>query len=170
MKLKKVDTLTVKDIAYANADYTGGGCYVFYGRINGYYFFSTEDFGLILDEFPDISDEKAFDPEWQEKHTLREVSEDLNKFNSAAIEWIISHKPNGNYLSSELETILRKIRQETESVTYHAGYIPSEDRTVIFKTVTIDGRIVSETVSGWYFGEVDPQFVEEYKENATLTY
>lgn len=55
-------------------------------------------------------------------------------------------------------------------ITYYASYIPDMDRTVIFKMVVVDGKPVSETVSGWYYGEVDPELVNEYKEKQTCEY
>ena len=51
-------------------------------------------------------------------------------------------------------------------IQYEAAYIPSMDRTVIFKT-TYDnnGEMTSETVSGWYAGEPNEELTEIYKED-----
>ena len=144
------------NIEYANAEYTGGGVYVFYGKVDGKYFLTNEDFGMILNTYPDISNDQTFDVEWQNRHIVKEIIEgEIDEFNLKVIDWIVANSPTGNYDMYEL----KHIRNSLEKPDYVVGYIPSLDRTVIFKETEKES-----VVCGWYFGRPDDKLTKEYAE------
>lgn len=107
-----------KDISSANAEYTGGGVYIYWGKLGENYFLinhvcETLAFGLILDVCPDLSDDETLMPEWQEAHTVKELTEnELNQFIVDVLDWIITNRPSGNYDMIELECRLNDLLEE----------------------------------------------------------
>lgn len=95
-------------IRSANAEYTGGGCYLYTGRLwDGMYFMAASEWWgsvLILNADPTEDLDQSGYPEWQEKHTVTElVGEFADNFLYKAMEWILFHKPDGNYSVEDIE-------------------------------------------------------------------
>ena len=65
---------------YANAIYTGGGCYIFYGKLNTGDYFLADDFkdGIceILTTDPSKDWDKSTYEDWQIKHLVRELNDE----------------------------------------------------------------------------------------------
>lgn len=61
-------------IKTAQAVYTGGGVWLFFGELENGNYFLTDDNGctLILDETPENLDE-SLEVEWQETHTIEDI-------------------------------------------------------------------------------------------------
>lgn len=65
-------------IERVEANYTGGGIFIYTGELDtGNFFFTATDWEadvLILDEDPEEFFDECDMPEWQEKHTIREIT------------------------------------------------------------------------------------------------
>lgn len=100
----------IPEIVYATAIYTGGGIYNYYGKMADGHFFMASDCWegdiLVLDADPLESIEESCYEEWQNAHYVDEKIDDFHFWNRL-IDWIIEHKPEGNYDPCELEN--RKI-------------------------------------------------------------
>lgn len=91
------------NIEFANACYTGGEIYTYYGRVDGKYFLSDDDgSGIYLDTFPVIDNDETFTPEWQEKHSISEIN-NFKEFQIVVLDWILTFEPKGNYQREELK-------------------------------------------------------------------
>lgn len=57
-------------------------------------------------------------------------------------------------------------------IKYRAGYVPTEDMTVIFKDTykSPNGECISTEVVGFYHGEPDDKATEEYKDKSKAVY
>ena len=90
--------------------YSGGGIYIFTGSLaNGRYFISSTDMYDIreLDVNPDDYDfcEEVCMAEWQEEHLVRDYecgSEESREFILDMFEWILEHRPEGDYLETDI--------------------------------------------------------------------
>jgi len=102
----------------ANAAYTGGGVYVYYGRLtDGRYFLADDDGEMILTGTdPESCWGGVFYWEWQEEHGLPVTKEQDDMAEegqvwwtlstadwNAMLDWIITNRPEGNYSVAELE-------------------------------------------------------------------
>ena len=89
-------------VVKANATYTGGGIYQYTGQLDNGHWFQTwtdwEDYVQELDTDPELNwDENGYD-DWQTAHTVWEHSgPDALEITEAAMNWVISNKPDGNY-------------------------------------------------------------------------
>lgn len=82
MNIKKIEAI-----------YTGGGIWIFFGAVDENYFM-MDDYGcvLILDEDPTGLEElgDAFEVDWQEKHTIRELmDEERATFQDLALDKLL---------------------------------------------------------------------------------
>lgn len=92
-------------IKAATAQYTGGGIYIYYGKLeNGLYFRGCDDWESIAICTEDTEKEEADYQEFYEAHLINELTgNDYKTFFNNMIDWIINNSPTGNYLKSELE-------------------------------------------------------------------
>ena len=94
-------------IKVANAVYTGGGIWLFYGELKNRKYFLTDDNGYtyLLDEDPSNLDESST-YEWQEEHIIKEVTnkEDQKYFCGKLLDWLYAHPENrGGMTETEME-------------------------------------------------------------------
>lgn len=95
-------------VVKATADYTGGGIYVFMGKLyNGKYFMMDSSWmePAFVDADPSKVGDGAFTVEWQEEHFVENPfkTEEENKFFwNSVIDWILENGEGGNYLEAEI--------------------------------------------------------------------
>lgn len=102
----------------ANAEYTGGNIYVYYGQLeDGRYFLADDDGEMMLtytDPVPCFEDAMYW--EWQCEHGIPVTKEQDDNAEegqvwwtlkaddwNAMLDWIIENRPEGNYSVSELK-------------------------------------------------------------------
>lgn len=94
-------------ITFANACYTGGGIYIYYGNLSDGTFFRTWTDGEcieIVDKSADIDNEEADYEEFYEEHRIASlVGKEFCEFWNEMLRFIIQEQPNGNYWVSDLE-------------------------------------------------------------------
>ena len=92
-------------IKTANACYTGGGIYIYYGELeNGNFFRTCDDWESVEFCDADTSTEEADYYEFYEAHTIESIDGDAYiSFWNDMLMWIINNKPDGNYSVVELE-------------------------------------------------------------------
>lgn len=94
-------------ITFANACYTGGGIYIYYGNLSDGTFFRTWTDGEcieIVDVNASIENEEADYEEFYEEHRIASVvGKEFCEFWNEILRFIIHEQPNGNYLVSDLE-------------------------------------------------------------------
>ena len=104
-------------IEYATPCYTGGGIYVYTGKLkDGNYFLGSDDWFSdkdnyfmirIVSEDPDKFPEDCFFDDWQQKYLVKDLSlEECKKFTKQILNWIIKNKPDGNYQIDDMEKLL----------------------------------------------------------------
>lgn len=142
-------------IKEANAVYTGGGIYLFYGKVYTGYYFLTDDHGwtLILDADPSDLDESTF-PEWQEKHLVKELcGSECALFGFTLLEWIRgldeTSEERGGMASSEIDAY------EHEWLESYIEFLPRE-ATHPKKKYT-----AYVCVHGYYITDVEASSIEE---------
>lgn len=93
------------DIKNANACYTGGGIYIYYGQLeNGLYFRACDEWEEIEICNADTRTEEADYYEFYQEHSVKTLVGDLyEKFWNDMLNWILSNNPSGNYSEFELE-------------------------------------------------------------------
>ena len=93
-------------IKEANAEYTGGNIWLFYGELTDGNFFLTDDYGwtLILNANPSNFDESTY-VEWQQEHLVKELEgNDRLEFCNQLLNWLSKHIDNCNGMTdSEIE-------------------------------------------------------------------
>jgi hypothetical protein len=101
-------------IKNANACYTGGGIYIYYGELeNGLFFRACDDWESIEICNADTSTEEADFYEFYENHTIESIGgNDYISFWNNMLLWIIHNAPKGNYNASELENRIINIENE----------------------------------------------------------
>lgn len=102
-------------------NYTGGGIYLYTGKLsNGSYFMASDDYFydngyfdvLIVNADPDLAvdenqEDIAWFPDWQEEHLVKYLDEDeARNFTKRILNWIITNKPNENYDVKDMERML----------------------------------------------------------------
>ena len=99
----------MEKVLYANACYTGGGIYVYFGRLKGGNYALAAD-GVeairILREDPEKCPEDYAYQEWQDERLVRDINADAPEFVvlwNGMIDWILDNRPEGNYSVMELE-------------------------------------------------------------------
>ena len=95
-------------IKSATACYTGGGIYIYWGRLeSGHYFRAVDDWELIFicDDDTSIENDDANYDEFYEAHTIEELrGDDFVGFWNTMLDHIISNDKSGNYCANELRT------------------------------------------------------------------
>lgn len=119
------------EIESVTAEYTGGGIYIFEGKLTDDNCFIAEtscfdvrvmsgDFfndavELTADELWEkyewCLDEDAFPSvKWQEEHLVEDLRpSDALKFIKAVLEWVKENKPNGNYNMGDMDYFLAEV-------------------------------------------------------------
>lgn len=89
----------------ANACYTGGSIYVFYGELENGNYFMFDSFYEFIEVFDtEIDLEESFYSEWMDEHRVTTLTgEEAFKLCEAALNWIISNRPDGNYSVEDIE-------------------------------------------------------------------
>ena len=93
------------EIKNATAEYTGGGIYIYCGQLeNGLFFRACDGWECISICDEDTSSDEADYNEFYEIHEIESITDDLyiSLFNNI-LNWIISNKPRGNYLTYDLK-------------------------------------------------------------------
>ena len=101
-------------ITYANAEYSGGGIYIYYGTLEDGNYFLTDDDSIdyvqLLDTDPSKVFEESLYEEWQSTHRYGDYSGQKAKdFLKDVLSWICDSRPSGNYNVTELESRLAKL-------------------------------------------------------------
>lgn len=110
---------------WAEPVYTGGGIYIFLGKIEGGDWFYACDSWYdvrLLDAAPNEKDDDyefcGDNPSWQDAHMVRDMEDkkELLRFWRSLYNWIIERKPEGNYATGDmvrslesLETCINKL-------------------------------------------------------------
>ena len=124
----KTDNSSKLNIEYVTPNYTGGGIYVYTGKLKDGNYFIADDtyFGKEGDTFSpfDIrvvdtdpnkvyTDEDGYeytlldDTYYQEQHFVEDIEEDNAKeFTKMILQWVIDNKPDGNYQIGEMQEYL----------------------------------------------------------------
>lgn len=97
------------NIVYANACYSGGGIYIYIGKLdNGTFFIASDEGDLtIMDTEPTFD----YDMDYFNDHVVEYVDSDTVEFSQnfkAILNWILTNKPEGNYSSSEIYSRILK--------------------------------------------------------------
>ena len=94
---EKAQRRSKKDIFLsANAVYTGGNIWLFYGQLKTEEYFLTDDYGdtLILNESPANFDESLY-TDWQEAHKIKELFDDERiSFCDSLADRLLQHDSN----------------------------------------------------------------------------
>ena len=124
----KTDNSSKLNIEYVVPNYTGGGIYVYTGKLKDGNYFIADDtyFGKegdtfspfdirVVDTDPDkvYTDEDGIeytlldDTYYQEQHFVEDIEEDNAKeFTKMILQWVIDNKPEGNYQIGDMEEYL----------------------------------------------------------------
>lgn len=124
----KTDNSSKLNIEYVTPNYTGGGIYVYTGKLKDGNYFIADDtyFGKegdtfspfdirVVDTDPDkvYTDEDGYeytlldDTYYQEQHFVEDIEEDNAKeFTKMILQWVIDNKPEGNYQIGEMQEYL----------------------------------------------------------------
>lgn len=141
------------EIKTANAQYTGGGIYIYYGLLtNGNYFRACDEWECIeiVDADPSVEDADYCD--WYDHHRITQLIEDEYKsFWNLMLEWIIQNQPFGNYATNELENRLMKKPQLYYRSVYENCPMEKQD----------DFILPSDFASGWYRVETSKEDILE---------
>lgn len=101
-------------ITKANAEYSGGGIYIYTGEFDdGTYFMTSDDMPddiLVLDADPMESSDDCFYADWQIEHLVDEINDISVTIN--AIDWILVNEPGGNYRNCDLEERKDEMKKE----------------------------------------------------------
>lgn len=117
---KKIATLkaSLKGEKFVSVDpeYTGGGIYVFTGKLaDGNFFMAdTANYDVrILTEDPNeptgedclgIIERNIDSVEWQEEHLIKDlVPDEAVAFFKEMLKWVEDHKPDGNYIGADMD-------------------------------------------------------------------
>ncbi len=97
----------MKKIESAYAVYTGGGIWLFHGKLTDGNWFLTDDYGctVILDKDPSDFDESLYE-DWQNEHLIEELEDDKRiAFGDALIEHLRNADSNnrGGISDQELD-------------------------------------------------------------------
>lgn len=101
-------------IKTATACYTGGGIYIYYGRLeNGRFFRTCDEIDVIYICDEDTSTEEAEQSEFYEHHTVEEITgEAFKAFWNQMISHVLAGKPAfdewSNYSKSDLKNRIMK--------------------------------------------------------------
>lgn len=103
----------INDIVNAEPCYTGGGIYAIVGELaDGNHFMGDLTFYWIavVNEKPDW--DESWYQEWVDAHIVEALCDkDAREFIKVALEWVKIHRPDGNYLMSDMDEILADIKE-----------------------------------------------------------
>lgn len=147
----KTDNSSKLNIEYVTPNYTGGGIYVYTGKLKDGNYFIADDtyFGKegdtfspfdirVVDTDPDkvYTDEDGLeytlldDTYYQEQHFVEDIEENNAKeFTKMILQWVIDNKPEGNYQIEDMEeylSIANGIDKVEEARTYTISLIPED--------------------------------------------
>lgn len=93
------------EIKRANAVYTGGGIYIYYGELTNGLYFRTGDEDLYISICDsDTSVDDADYAEFYEEHEIDNIQGyDFEYFFNNMLKWIINNTPDGDYIEDDLE-------------------------------------------------------------------
>ena len=132
-------------ITSATADYSGGGIYIYTGKLSdGNYFTTTSDWDstLIVDSNPDV--EEAGYEDWQRDHLVKELTgNDHKTFMNQFYNKIISDSPEGNYQIEDLKHLKNKLNESEETVREEDNYKLIEDNYDDYFAITPRGFKIS---------------------------
>lgn len=105
MKKPEIE-INTKQFESVEPCYTGGGIYVFAGKLaDGNWFIANDDYGVIKVNAP-VDWDESFYMEWIEAHLVEELpSADCLKFFKSMLAWVKVNKPDGNYSMAEMDYI-----------------------------------------------------------------
>lgn len=103
-------------IQEVSAIYTGGGVYVYNGRLeDGNYFMTCDDCleseVLIVDSDPNATEDSDYQ-EWQDAHKVASLHHKAAAaFSMKMLKWVLDHEPtsDSNYNRAEISERLRKV-------------------------------------------------------------
>ena len=124
----------MENISSATAEYTGGGIYVYYGKlVDGNYFRACDDWEWIEICNADTSAEEADYQEFYDEHSIECLTgKEYEAFWNDMLRKILKEKPAGNYMESELE---KRLLPELAIVSFD---IECFDRTFTIETFKDD--------------------------------
>lgn len=124
----KTDNSSKLNIEYVTPNYTGGGIYIYTGKLSdNNYFIATDSNFMIEDDYvspfdirivnkdPDktYKDDEGYDytllddTTYQDECLVRDLDEnEALKFTVDILKWIIEHKPKGNYQIDDMQDML----------------------------------------------------------------
>lgn len=111
------------DFEKVEPTYTGGGIYIFTGRLdNGNYFIADGDnfwVRLVNADPHENWDESGYE-EWQVEHLVRDLcSPDDLEFMKSMINWIRMNRPDGNYDMHDMDRIEEELDECIEQDKEH---------------------------------------------------
>lgn len=159
-KSNKVEAKTDKsNIEYVTPNYTGGGIYVYTGKLsNNNYFIATDSSFMVEDDYvspfdvrivnkdPDktYKDDEGYDytllddTTYQDECLVRDLDEkEALKFTVDILKWIIEHKPKGNYQIDDMQDMLDTIEstgtnnKKVEEVVKNSGKDKSDFKRML---------------------------------------
>ena len=159
-KSNKVEAKTDKsNIEYVTPNYTGGGIYVYTGKLsNNNYFIATDSSFMVEDDYvspfdvrivnkdPDktYKDDEGYDytllddTTYQDECLVRDLDEnEALKFTVDILKWIIEHKPKGNYQIDDMQDMLDTIKstgtnnKKVEEVVKNSGKDKSDFKRML---------------------------------------
>lgn len=114
----KEDVANITDIEYVIPNYTGGGVYVYTGKLkDGNYFLGSDDWFSndnpnftirVVDTDPNMcKDDECWFDDWQKEHLVKDLSEEENReITKQILHWIIENKSDGNYQVDDMKRLL----------------------------------------------------------------
>ena len=106
------------DFERVEPTYTGGGIYIFTGKLtNGNYFLACDDMYdvRILNADPDADWEESQYEDWQIEHLVEDLSSaDAIEFFREMLIWVNANLPNGNYSWDDIDHMLEEVTELTE--------------------------------------------------------
>lgn len=159
-KSNKVEAKTDKsNIEYVTPNYTGGGIYVYTGKLsNNNYFIATDSSFMVEDDYvspfdvrivnkdPDktYKDDEGYDytllddVTYQDEYLVKDLDEnEALKFTIDILKWIIEHKPKGNYQIDDMQDMLDTIEstgtnnKKVEEVVKNSGKDKSDFKRML---------------------------------------
>lgn len=97
------------NVTYANACYSGGGIYIYIGKLkNDMFFIASDENDLsIMDKEPTFD----YDMDFFNAHVVEYIDSDTIEFTQgfkAILNWILENNPEGNYSRTDLKNRLSK--------------------------------------------------------------
>ena len=126
----------MENITTATAIYTGGGIYIYYGKLtDGNYFRACDDWKWIEICNSDTSTEEADYYEFYEEHSIDCLTgKEYEEFWNRMLKKIIEERPVGNYQEYELE---KRLLPELSVISFD---IECFDRTFTIETFKDDAE------------------------------